>query len=267
MPTLLGVMLGRPWRWSSLAVLGILTTACSPGKVENVNRAVIEALGSDWSEAGLTGEFSHPVYPVKVASIPRDTNFTAEVRGPRFGPPGFPGRVAARGSLYFWGGRGEVGPPCRIYSPGYFQLDPMAADKVVWKQTGDYPIGCDISAPQQDVARVDIFFQDASPRASGIAILPWQYTTQGSNIIGTQAAPVGTEVWVQATASSLPDPISYEWRVNGVLLDGVTGSFHATTYTTTGPQEYTVRMVGANGQQVVRTWTVEIVCASGEIFC
>ncbi len=255
--------------WKSgvgVVVLGLLASACGFQVGQTIespqNRAQIVDAGG-WQTGALTGEFSAPLYPVKVPYPFKDTTFTALVKGPRFGYATPAARVPDRGDLAIYGDL-ENTPSFSVIS-AYFQDDPGDPTKRKWQQSGTYKVGFNLGPNHWDVAKATVHFGDTFT-AYGRARLPYR---TGSDIIASQSGNVhsiGEPIWVQAGAD-LPTPVSFAWSIDGTPLSGSWRSFIDTVYTTIGSRSYSVRMTGSNGQYVDRGWTIQIVCPDGGFFC
>lgn len=227
------------------------------------NRAQIVDAGG-WQTGALTGEFTAPLYPVRVQAPYTDTMFTAVVKGPRFGYATPAGHFPSSGDLVIYGSS-ELSSSFGAYSIGFVN-DPTDATKLRWQQSGTYKIGFDLGFQLWDVAKVTVRFNDATNTANGRAILTYR---TGSSIVVSQTGSVhsiGEPLWVQAGAD-LPSPISFAWSISGTPLSGTSRSFIDTVFNTVGSREYVVTMTGSNGQHVNRSWTVQIVCPDGGFFC
>lgn len=246
-----------------ISLIGVLlAAACEGNQVEGPNGGIFLPLGSSWTHEALEGEFSNPQYPVSIPSSRTNVNFTAEVRGWRNENNPWGNYEPTSVSVYFYAPPGDFFLGSLLQG---FLDDPTRPTKRRAVVTGGYYVAYFGDAnPDKAIASVA---HSNITESVGQALLPWKYDNANSSVIGVAGTTINSLVWVQAVSTSLPQPHTYLWTIDGTTLEGVNDSYHDTTFATPGPRYYSIKITGSNGQFVTKTWTAYISCPGGEIYC
>lgn len=254
--------------FSTTAGVAIACSACGPGvPVEHgPTKAIIQDV-SGWSSAGMNGHLDTPLFPISLLYPDTLITFAGVVTGNHWSQYPHPWTDL---EIKFFGSNG-VFPPQGTFDEWFNETsrheshwyeDPAYPGKLTSKPDGNYRAGADGITVRKDLlyAQQRLLWQDGTTtKALGRGDLPWKYTSQSANIIGSHSVvPKDTPIWIQATAD-LPLPISYAWTVDFEPMSWSTG-FVTTSFPEIGDRDIQVTMTGANNVQVQRSWVVSVTC-------